>query len=89
MPRNLLRERQVAEWLRVSPSCLRMWRHRDWGPKYIKIGRSVRYRPEAVDEFIAEHYHGTGPLSAPDPRIQCQSSSEQENVEPPAAQLRR
>jgi hypothetical protein len=45
-PRNLpvaLNEQQVAEYLNMSAASLREWRHLGEGPKFLKIGRAVRY----------------------------------------------
>jgi excisionase family DNA binding protein len=47
-----LTERQVAEQLRLSVATLRAWRHRGKGPRFLRLGRSVRYLPADVDEFV-------------------------------------
>lgn len=47
-----LTERQVAEQLRLSVATLRAWRHRGKGPRFLRLGRSVRYLPSDVDEFV-------------------------------------
>jgi excisionase family DNA binding protein len=49
-----LTERQVAEQLGLSVATLRAWRHRGKGPRFLRLGRSVRYLPADVDEFIRE-----------------------------------
>ncbi len=36
----------------VEPSTLEQWRWNGRGPKYCKIGRNVRYRPEDLQSFI-------------------------------------
>jgi excisionase family DNA binding protein len=51
-PRTALTERQVAEQLGLSVSTLRAWRHRGKGPRFLRLGRSVRYLPSDVDEFL-------------------------------------
>lgn len=43
---------QVAKYLEVSPSTLTVWRHRNKGPAYYKIGGLVRYRQSDIDTFI-------------------------------------
>ena len=44
-----LNENQAAEFLGVSARTLQAWRVRGGGPRYVKIGRSVRYqRPSAT-----------------------------------------
>lgn len=47
-----LTERQVAEHLGLSVATLRAWRHRGKGPRFLRLGRSVRYLPADVDEFV-------------------------------------
>jgi excisionase family DNA binding protein len=47
-----LTERQVAEQLGLSGATLRAWRHRGKGPRFLRLGRSVRYLPSDVDEFV-------------------------------------
>jgi hypothetical protein len=49
---NLLNEMQVAEVLAVTISAVRGWRLRGGGPRYIKIGKLVRYRPADLDAYI-------------------------------------
>jgi excisionase family DNA binding protein len=45
---------QAAELLTVSASTLEVWRYRRTGPRFVKIGRSVRYRQSDVEAFIEE-----------------------------------
>ena len=47
-----LTERQVAEQLGLSVATLRAWRHRGKGPRFLRLGRSVRYLPADVEEFV-------------------------------------
>jgi predicted DNA-binding transcriptional regulator AlpA len=48
----LLHPAQVAKLLSVSPSWLAKSRLTGTGPRFIKIGRAVRYAMSAVREFI-------------------------------------
>lgn len=48
----------LAEYLGVTGEVLRTWRHRGTGPDWIKVGHEVRYRPAAVEEWLAGHEHG-------------------------------
>ena len=48
----LLTEHQVAQATRLSVASVRRWRLLRRGPKYIKIGASVRYRPEDLAAWI-------------------------------------
>ena len=47
-----LTEREVAELLGLSVATLRAWWHRGKGPRFLRLGRSVRYLPSDVDEFV-------------------------------------
>jgi predicted DNA-binding transcriptional regulator AlpA len=49
---NLLTERECAERLALSLATLRRRRCEGRPPKWIKIGASVRYRLEDLEEFI-------------------------------------
>jgi predicted site-specific integrase-resolvase len=41
---SLLTPDQVAERYQISPDSLKEWRYKGRGPKYIRIGKRVRYR---------------------------------------------
>lgn len=47
-----LTEREVGARLGLSVATLRAWRHRGKGPRFLRLGRSVRYVPSDVDEFV-------------------------------------
>ena len=49
--RMTLTDIEVARRLGVSRFTLRAWRLKGHGPKFLKMGRAVRYRPEDVDEY--------------------------------------
>jgi hypothetical protein len=49
---NLLNEHQTAELLRVSVRNLQRLRTNCSGPRWVKIGRLVRYQLAAVEDFI-------------------------------------
>jgi predicted DNA-binding transcriptional regulator AlpA len=51
---SLLNETQVSERLQVSLACLRKWRLHGRGPQYVKVGPLVRYRPEAVEQWVEQ-----------------------------------
>jgi predicted DNA-binding transcriptional regulator AlpA len=48
----LLNEKQVAETLGLSLAALRRWRYEGRGPKFLKLGSAVRYRPTDVQEWL-------------------------------------
>jgi len=52
MQKNL-RVRQAAEYVGLSKSALDKYRHYGVGPTYIKLGRSVIYRVEDLDAWVA------------------------------------
>jgi predicted DNA-binding transcriptional regulator AlpA len=47
-----LTEREVANRLGLSVATLRAWRFRGKGPRYLRLGRSVRYLPSDIDAFV-------------------------------------
>lgn len=53
---ELLMPAEVAQMLGVAPSTLQTWRKRRQGPPHVRLGhRTVRYRREALEEWIAAH----------------------------------
>jgi excisionase family DNA binding protein len=50
---SLVTEGEAANLLRVSLTSVRRWRREGRGPVYRKLGRSVRYRPGDLADFIA------------------------------------
>jgi hypothetical protein len=47
----VLRERDLAERWKVSPRTLQRWRAERYGPAFIRIGGSIRYRMSEVLAF--------------------------------------
>ena len=67
---NLMRPREVADCLSVSDRTLANWRHRGYGPVYIKVGSHVRYPRSAVVEWAKENRHsGTHEYCPESPRV--------------------
>jgi len=58
MPINLLTECDVSERLHVSVASLRRWRLENRGPRFIKVGSLVRYRPEDLERWLLEQPTG-------------------------------
>src|SRR5262245_40661570 len=54
-PDAAFNESQAANLLGVSVRTLQAWRVRGGGPRYIKIGRAVRYQRRVLVSFQAEH----------------------------------
>jgi predicted DNA-binding transcriptional regulator AlpA len=49
---RLMNEQQVAEVLGRPPRTLRQWRYLGTGPKFLKVGAAVRYRPSDVEDWL-------------------------------------
>ena len=48
----LMDEKELANRLGISVHALRRWRFEGRGPRYIHIGRLVRYRPADVEAWL-------------------------------------
>ncbi len=55
----LLHPKDAARMLNVSVSWLAKARLSGTGPRYVKIGRSVRYPESAIREFIRSRMRGS------------------------------
>lgn len=44
--------RQVSAYLNVSPNTLNYWRRTGRGPRGVRMGKILRYRRSAVEEWI-------------------------------------
>jgi predicted DNA-binding transcriptional regulator AlpA len=44
---------QLAEDIQVPVPTLYKWRAKSYGPVSIKVGKYIRYRPEAIDAWLA------------------------------------
>jgi len=51
----LVDTREAATMLAKHPAVLADWRHQNRGPKYVKFGRSIRYRIGDLRAWIADH----------------------------------
>jgi excisionase family DNA binding protein len=49
--KQTLTDVEVAARLGVSRFTVRSWRLKGVGPRFLKMGRAVRYRPQDVDEY--------------------------------------
>ena len=50
---NFMTEKEVAGQLNVSLATLRRWRLERRGPRFVKVGALVRYRPEDLEQWMA------------------------------------
>lgn len=64
MIEDLLTETDVAKKLRVTLACLRRWRLERRGPKFIKLGALVRYRPDDIADWLESRPAGGTPNGA-------------------------
>lgn len=57
----LLKGEDVAEILGISSRTLANWRSLGRGPRFVKVGSNVRYRPNDVREYTEQHrFQNTG-----------------------------
>lgn len=52
---KLLTNKEAAERLGVLPRTLEQWRYLAKGPACVRFGRTVRYRPQDIDQYINDH----------------------------------
>jgi predicted DNA-binding transcriptional regulator AlpA len=52
---RLLKQKEVAEWIRMSEAWLEQCRFKRIGITYVKMGRACRYRTSDVQCWIDEH----------------------------------
>lgn len=65
MIESLLNEQQAAVILGITASALRVARCKGKGPHYCKFGRTVRYDPADLREFISASKREPGLLEQP------------------------
>ncbi len=61
----LLSVEQLAQILGVPEATVRQWRYLGTGPRGIRVGRYVRYRPSDVQRWLDERADQERPLVAP------------------------
>ena len=50
--KKLLSTKETAEILNRKPDTVHRWRKRDFGPPFIKVGRSIFYEEDAILEWL-------------------------------------
>ena len=50
---ELMTTAQAAALLQVRPATLEQWRWRGCGPRFVKVGRSCRYRRTDLDDYLS------------------------------------
>jgi predicted DNA-binding transcriptional regulator AlpA len=58
----LLNEHDVARITALSVASVRRWRLLGQGPKYLKIGAAVRYKPEDISAWLESRPSGGNDL---------------------------
>lgn len=58
-PLALLSTMEVSILLGVAEVTLRIWRLKGCGPRFVKLGRSVRYRRGHIEQFLEAHSVGS------------------------------
>jgi predicted DNA-binding transcriptional regulator AlpA len=53
-------EHDVARLTRMSVASVRRWRLLQQGPRYVKIGAAVRYKPEDISAWLESRPSGGG-----------------------------
>ena len=43
---------ELAEYLSMNPQTLSNWRTQGYGPKFVKVGRNVRYREGDINDWM-------------------------------------
>jgi predicted DNA-binding transcriptional regulator AlpA len=62
----LLREKEAAAFLGLTPRALQSWRTQGYGPRFVRIsGACIRYRPQDLDAWVASRLRES--TSEPDP----------------------
>ena len=67
----LLTEQEAAVLLKVTVKAVQGWRYRGGGPRFVKVGRCVRYRLEDLQAFVLAALRMStsdpGPATSPPP----------------------
>ena len=54
----LMNEREAADYLGLSAKTLQSWRWRHEGPRWLKVGRLVKYKPADLEAYLEKRYAG-------------------------------
>lgn len=70
---ELLTADELSQLIKVGIGTLEQWRHRGEGPRFVKLGRLVRYRVVDVQDWVKE---GWSPSSGDDDHQPTATSSQ-------------
>lgn len=51
---------EAAAYLSVPTRTLESWRYRRTGPRFVRLGRHVRYRQADLNRFVEQQVSGAG-----------------------------
>lgn len=54
---NILSTKRAAGYIGLSPATLEAWRCRGSGPKFLKLGKAIRYRQSDLEDFLNSRVH--------------------------------
>src|SRR5687768_8539069 len=54
---ELLEQKTVCRWLKIKDVTAEAWRGRGTGPRYVKVGRLIRYRRSDVEAWLKGRVH--------------------------------
>lgn len=57
MNSELMNTAELGQRLSKSPAALANWRYLGLGPKFVKVGKAVRYRVSDVEEWLDQNTH--------------------------------
>jgi excisionase family DNA binding protein len=60
-PDSLVTEVQTAELLNISIRTLQAWRIKSAGPRFVRVGRAIRYRRSDLTAWIEANTVGNAP----------------------------
>lgn len=55
--------KELAQFLQIPRDTLYQWRQRGEGPLAVRLGKHLRYRPEAVQAWLKSQEEGSGTYS--------------------------
>lgn len=50
---QMLNEKEVAARWSISPRTLQAWRLKGGGPRFVRLGRAVRYMVQELEQWVA------------------------------------
>lgn len=56
--KTMLTTDEASQQLKMSPQTLADWRWKSKGPKFVKVGRLVRYRQSDLDQWLQRQVTG-------------------------------